>query len=419
MDINVLLGGVNCPCGKHHTCDIEAVYIEKNAAARLTEICRDNRHILLVADENTYAAAGKQVEAALTGKQISAVLFSGKALLVPDEEAIATVTEALPGVDMLIAIGSGVLQDLCKYVSFYNRVPYIVVATAPSMDGYASNGAAMITGGMKVTYAAGLPRAILADTEVLRNAPMDMIKAGYGDIIGKYSALNDWLLSRCVNGEYFCQYIYDVTMEQVQRTVALAKGLLNREEESVRALMEALVIIGIMMRFAGSSRPASGSEHHLSHFFEVTGIVKNTPYFSHGLDVAYSTVVTAGIREKLAKTPFPKAVYRPDPAAHKGAMEAVYGSVAAGCMALQEKLGTYQRDLGPVYLEKEQQIKAILAQCPTAGEVEDLLSLAEIRMEDFYALYGKEKVADAVRYAKDIKDRYSVLWLNYDLFAGE
>ena len=419
MDINVLLGGVNCPCGKHHTCGIEAVYIEKNAAARLTEICKENRHILLVADENTYAAAGKQVEAALAGKQLSAVLFSGKELLVPDEEAIATVTEALPGVDMLIAIGSGVLQDLCKYVSFYNRVPYIVVATAPSMDGYASNGAAMITGGMKVTYAAGLPRAILADTEILRNAPMDMIKAGYGDIIGKYSALNDWLLSRCVNGEYFCQYIYDVTMEQVQCTVALAKGLLNREEESVRALMEALVIIGIMMRFAGSSRPASGSEHHLSHFFEVTGIVKNTPYFSHGLDVAYSTVITAAIREKLAKTPFPKAVYRPDPAAHKGAMEAVYGSVAAGCMALQEKLGTYQRDLSSVYLEKEQQIKAILAQCPTAGEVEDLLSLAEIRMEDFYALYGKEKVADAVRYAKDIKDRYTVLWLNYDLFAGE
>ena len=266
---------------------------------------------------------------------------------------------------------------------------------------------------------AGLPRAILADTEVLAKAPMDMIKAGYGDIIGKYSALNDWQLSRCINGEYFCQYIYNVTMAQVQRTIQLAKGLLNREEESIRALMEALVIVGIMMSFAGSSRPASGSEHHLSHFFEVTGIVNGTPYFSHGLDVAYSTVITAGIREEIAAKPFPKAIYRPDPAAHKKAMEAVYGSVAAGCIALQDKLGTYTRDLGPVYLAKEQEIREILAQCPTAREMEELLSLAEIDMQDFYALYGEEKVANAVRYAKDIKDRYSVLWLNYDLFAGE
>ena len=75
------------------------------------------------------------------------------------------------------------------------------------MDGYASNGAAMIMGGMKVTYAAGLPRALIADTAVLQSAPMDMIMAGYGDIVGKYSALNDWKLSQCVNGEYFCEYI--------------------------------------------------------------------------------------------------------------------------------------------------------------------------------------------------------------------
>ena len=100
-------------------------------------------------------------------------------------------------------------------------MPYIIVATAPSMDGYASDGAAMITGGMKVTYKAGLPRAIIADTEVLCNAPTDMLKAGYGDIIGKFSALNDWKLSRCVNGEYFCNYIYDLTFEQIKRTIIL------------------------------------------------------------------------------------------------------------------------------------------------------------------------------------------------------
>ena len=294
MDINEILRGVDCTCAKgRHECDIEHVYIEKGAISRLAELCAAYRSILVVADENTYGAAGEAVEAALLGKIAKRVVFSGKTILIPDEVAIERVKETLLGIDLIVGIGSGVIQDLSKYVSHFERIPYMVVATAPSMDGYASTGAAMILGGMKETVPAGLPRAIVADTEVLRNAPIDMIKAGYGDIIGKYSALNDWKLSACVNGEYFCQYIYDVTYKMIENTLATADGLLKRDEESVKAIMEALVIVGIMMSFAGSSRPASGSEHHLSHFFEIVGIVKNEFYFTHGIDVVYSTVITA------------------------------------------------------------------------------------------------------------------------------
>ncbi len=311
LDINNLLKGVDCSCGKKHECPIDYVYIEKNATLRLREICKEQQRLLLVADENTFAAAGEQTVAALSDKLLQKVIFDTKEILVPDEIAIQAVEEKLESAEMIIGIGSGVIQDLCKYVSFYRAVPYVIVATAPSMDGYASNGAAMITGGMKVTYPAGLPKAILADTTVLKNAPMEMIKAGYGDVIGKFSALNDWKLSYLVNDEYFCQYIYDLTFEQIKKTLDLADGILKRSEESVKALMEALVIIGILMSFAGSSRPASGSEHHLSHFFEITGILTDSPYFSHGIDVAYSTVVTAALREELLASTFPEKVYRP------------------------------------------------------------------------------------------------------------
>ncbi|MBR4073643.1 MAG: iron-containing alcohol dehydrogenase, partial [Clostridia bacterium] len=184
MDINKLLSGIDCSCGKKHACEIEYVYIEKNATQKLKEICCENHNILIVADENTFAAAGEMTIAALADKNIKKIIFSGSEILVPNEAAIAEVTDNLQNADLIIGIGSGVIQDLCKYVSFYNKVPYIIVATAPSMDGYASNGAAMITDGMKVTYPAGLPKAIIADTDVLINAPIDMIKAGYGDIIG-------------------------------------------------------------------------------------------------------------------------------------------------------------------------------------------------------------------------------------------
>lgn len=418
MDINELLQGVDCTCGKKHTCPIQAVYIEKNAAARLTDLCRDNRQILLLADDNTLAAAGEGVLAALRGKQVRPVIFPGASLLVPNEAAIDAAQAALAGCDLIVGIGSGVIQDLCKYVSHFSKIPYIIVATAPSMDGYASNGAAMITGGMKVTYPAGLPLAIVADTEVLAKAPMDMLQAGYGDIIGKFSALNDWKLSHLINGEYFCQYIYDLTYAQIQKTLSLADGILKRNEDSIKALMEALVIIGILMSFAGSSRPASGSEHHLSHFFEITGIIDGTDYFSHGIDVAYATAVTAKIREKLLKSPFPNTLCRPEKQLQEASIRAIYKDVADGCIALQEKVGSYAADRLPVYLEKEAEIRKILSEMPSSAEIEAMLSLAGLDMSDFYALYGEEKIQNAILYAKDLKDRYTVLWLHYDLYGG-
>lgn len=418
MDINRLLRGVDCACGKKHTCEIRSVYIEKNAAARLTALCHDRQHILLVADENTLAAAGEGVTAALWDKQIHRVIFPGSALLVPNEAAIGAVQAALDGIELIIGIGSGVIQDLCKYVSHCNQVPYIIVATAPSMDGYASNGAAMITGGMKVTYPAGLPLAIIADTEVLANAPMEMIKAGYGDIIGKFSALSDWKLSHCVNGEYFCDYIYDLTYTQIRRTLSLAQGILKRNEESIKTLMEALVIIGILMSFAGSSRPASGSEHHLSHFFEITGILAQTDYFPHGIDVAYSTVITAEIRQELLASKFPQKIYRPQKQQYEESMRALYKEAADGCIALQQKTGNYAKDRGSLYLQKEDRIRSILSEMPSATEIEQMLSLVGLDMKEFYALYGKQKIRSAILYAKDLKDRYTVLWTYYDLFGG-
>ena len=174
MDINQLLGGVFCACGEHHTCDIESVYIEHGAMRRLTDLCAPYERILLVADENTYAAAGEKTEAALKGKIAARVIF-GKEILIPDENATERVLKSLGDAALIVGIGSGVIQDLSKYASKLSSVPYMVVATAPSMDGYASTGAAMILGGMKETVSAGLPRAIVADTEVLKNAPMPML----------------------------------------------------------------------------------------------------------------------------------------------------------------------------------------------------------------------------------------------------
>lgn len=417
MDINEMLKGVLCwECGKEHKCPIEKVYIENGAISHLASFAQSYNNVLIVADENTYSAAGDKTEAQLAGKIKGKVIFSGAQFVIPNEESIDTVYKKMDGVDLIVGIGSGVIQDLCKYVSHFKSVPYVVVATSPSMDGYASSGAAMILKGMKETVSCGLPLAIFADTEVLKNAPMEMIKAGYGDIIGKFSALNDWRLSTLINGEFFCKYIYDTTYEVTEKTLSLGAGLIRRDENSVGALMEALIVVGIMMSFLGNSRPASGSEHHLSHYFEITGIVNNRPYFAHGIDVAYSTVVTAQIRENLLNKSFNTPLYREERGAYEQKIISLYGeAVGKGCIALQDKMGRYKENRAPLHKEKEAEIKRILRDMPTSEEIKNMLSLAELDFDEFYKLYGKETVENAVKYAKDLKDRYTVLWLNYDL----
>ncbi len=409
MNINSLLGTHACICGKNHSCDIEYVYIEKGAIAHLSALCEGYQRITLVGDNHTYPICGKDAEKLLLGKEVTSCVLTREGVLVPDEVAVSELASAAEQADLIVGIGSGVMQDLCKYVSFKKQIPYIIIATAPSMDGYASTGAAMIMERMKITYSAHVPKAILADPAVLANAPEDMIAAGFGDIIGKYSCLNDWKLSRVVNDEYFCQEIYDLTMSMVEKTIGLADGLLAKNEDSVKALMEALVIVGIAMSYAGNSRPASGSEHHLSHFFEITGILDKKPYFAHGIDVAYSALETQKIREEILEHGIPDAELSFDKTAWEQGVKRIYTGAAEGVISLQENLGWHE--IARNYKEKETEIYDVLSEAPTSSEMQALLAKVGLKLEAFYEMYGKEKILDAVWYAKELKDRYSVLWL--------
>jgi glycerol-1-phosphate dehydrogenase [NAD(P)+] len=251
----------------------------------------------------------------------------------------------------------------------------------------------MITGGMKVTYSAGVPHALVADTDVIKNAPIEMIKAGYGDIIGKYSALNDWKLAKAINGEYFCDYVYGLTMDMLVATLPLAEKLLLRDGESIGILMEALVVVGIAMSFAGNSRPASGSEHHLSHYFEITGLILNKPYFLHGTDVGYSTVVTAAMRERICaiKAPIFHPVTRD---MRLAAYERIYRDRAGEVTELQREAGRHDRDMTPLYAEKWNEILGILGECPTATEIEQMLLSVGFDLAAFERMYGADRIAD-------------------------
>jgi len=420
MNISQLLTTKKCSCGKEHSCDIQYVIIENGALQSLPSLCSSYANILIVADSNTFNVCGTEVANLLASSVSFTLIYECEGYLVPNEEAICKLQSFItPSTDLILGIGSGVIQDLCKYVSFDAHLPYFIVATAPSMDGYASKGAAMITDNMKVTYNAHVPTAIIGDVDILKDAPIDMIKSGYGDILGKFSCLNDWKLSRIVNDEYFCNYVYDLTFEMLNAVKDMGDALLRRDADAIKKLMEALVGVGVAMAYSGNSRPASGSEHHLSHFFEIVGIVTDTDYLPHGIDVAYSTVVTAKIREKLLNSQFPEKQYQKDEEQYKSDMKAIYKEVSDGCIALQKKIGNYEKDRVTIYRKKEKEVRAILAEMPKAEEIEKMLSAVRLDISEFYEIYTEEKINNSIVYAKDLKDRYTVLWMNYDFFGGK
>lgn len=422
MNIEELLAGKKeCSCGRTHICPIDSVVIGKNACDSLNELCRDYGNVLLVADKNTYAVGGERVMGIIGEKIKAKMIFDTDKVLVPNEKALAAIEEKLtPETELIVGIGSGVINDLCKHVSFNAGLCYYIVATAPSMDGYASKGAALILDGMKVTTNADVPKAIIGDVDILKNAPFEMIQAGYGDIIGKYSCLNDWRLSALVNGEYICDDVLSATYEEVEKTVRLADGLLSRDETAIEALMSALVAVGILMAYVGNSRPASGSEHHFSHYFEIVGIVRGEPYLPHGIDVCYSAIETAKLREKLLNIDsISDFEYNFDRDKYERNIARVYGPLADEVLALQNRLGWYENDRVSVYRERWQEIRKLLADCPSSAEMRALVEKIGLSYNSFVSFYGEEKIADAYLYAKDLKDRYTVLWLYYDLFADK
>jgi glycerol-1-phosphate dehydrogenase [NAD(P)+] len=151
----------------------------------------------------------------------------------------------------------------------------------------------------------------------------------------------------------------------------------------------------------------------------VVGLLRNEPYFCHGIDVAYSTIVTAALRDKLLAKEWPTNQYRPSREDYCAAVKAIYGPVAEGCIALQDKVGLYKKDMVSIYKAKEAEIRAVLAEMPKAEEIEKMLAAVGLDKAEFHKLYSDKKIADAILYAKELKDRYTVLWLHYDLFGGE
>lgn len=327
----------SCACGKSHKVDIQAIRVGSGVMQELPGILRDlgASHIFLVTDNYTYEAAGRQVEQLLdqAGLAYHKRVFQTETPLVPNEYALGSVLAAMTSQDdMLLAVGSGTLNDVTKYVSARTGIPYVIAATAPSMDGYASTVAPTILDGFKTTLPAVYPAAIVADVDILKDAPMPMLTAGFGDIIGKFTSLADWRLSHQLNGEYYCPEVAGVIEAAVETCAANAQALAQREPQAIQAVTEALILSGLAMGMVGVSRPASGAEHQMAHYWEMDALRRGEEHPLHGNAVGVGTVLAASLYE-MAVEYLPQGFAAPD----KGQILACLQ--AAGSCADPKELG--------------------------------------------------------------------------------
>lgn len=295
----------DCSCGRRHSFSVKDMSIRKGAIEDLPKMAapfKDGK-VLVVFDNNTYKVAGKKAVELLKadGFNVKELLFDcGDDILIPDEKTLGRIVQEQDlDVKLMIAVGSGVINDSVKFVTSRSGLPYIVVATAPSMDGYVADGAPIISQGYKYSPQAHLTYGLIGDTDILQTAPQDLIEAGFGDVVGKITAIADWDLAVKANGDYRCDTCVTLVQRALDKCFAKATGLKTRDADSLQALLEALTMTGVAMALVNISRPASGAEHMLSHFWEMDYVARGLNPNHHGVQVGVATPIIARFFEEL------------------------------------------------------------------------------------------------------------------------
>lgn len=419
----------SCACGKTHKTNVDEVIIEKGAILRLPEVIRkyDAKKVFILADENTYKAAGEKVCSILEENKIaySKYVYEGTSPE-PDEKAVgAAIMHFDHSCDMVIAVGSGVLNDIGKIVSHTTNNPYIIVGTAPSMDGYASATSSMSLSGLKVSLPSACANVIIGDIDILKEAPAHMLKSGLGDMVAKYVSICEWRIAHIITGEYYCETIAEMVRGALKKCVDHADGLLKREEDAVKAVFEGLIIGGVAMSYAGLSRPASGVEHYFSHLWDMRALEFGTNMDLHGIQCAIGTLIAARLYEqvKVIKPNKEKALFYAknfDVEKWNESLREFLGNGALEMIALEKKEGKYNIEAHAkrleVILSKWEEILAIIdEELPSGAEIEDLLtridapkSVQEIGIEP-------ELLPMSFKATKDIRDKYVLSRLAWDL----
>ena len=423
------MNGLPCDCGKTHTLPFQQVLTGNGIIQRLPQVLEyyHAQKPFLLSDKNTYQAAGKTICELLDNEHISYHNYViEEESIEPDEKSVGSVIMHYEySCDLIIAIGSGVINDIGKILSAVAKLPYIIVATAPSMDGYASATSSMTRDGLKISLPSKSADVIIGDTDILKNAPLHMLKSGIGDMLAKYVSICEWRISHVITGEYYCEKVATLVRLALKRCVDNAEKLLQRDETAIEAVFEGLVICGAAMSYAGLSRPASGVEHYLSHIWDMRGVEFGTKVDLHGIQCAVGTLIALKGYEKIRNIV---------PEREKALLHAqtfdyhewslrlceFLGKGAKSMIDTEQKEGKYNIEKHAKRLETilkrwDDILQIIEEELPSCAKLEQLLDLLQMPKTTTEIGIDETIVEMSFMATKDIRDKYVLSRLAWDL----
>jgi glycerol-1-phosphate dehydrogenase [NAD(P)+] len=423
--------------------ETKALRIKKDVFSDVPDLLKSffkSSQVYLVADENTWKAAGQKTEEAIRGADIRVAgrrIFPGEPRLhahYTHVKELADLLKSLPDYPSCtpVAVGSGTINDLVKRAAFELDLPYLCVPTAASVDGYTANGAALLMDGFKQTSPCTAPRVLASDPDVLAQAPAYLSSSGFGDLASKIIAGTDWIIAEKAGlaGAPGTQPIDPVAwnmiqpglMDSLNQSVHAADG----DSGAVQTLFEGLAITGFAMQYMKNSRPVSGAEHLFSHVWEMEDLSLNGVPVTHGHKVTIGTLSATAFTELFFADPSgpPAAVSgwkRPSPAAREAEAAAAFrenpGRQAVVKTALEKMAGDKTAAaINALFRDSWHEIREkVLERLLPYAELKAMLAKARCPLApETIGLRRKDIIATA-RKAQMIRNRYSILDLSWDM----
>jgi glycerol-1-phosphate dehydrogenase [NAD(P)+] len=329
----------NCECGRSHKVPIRNLIYAEDALVHLPKVLGpfvEGRRIVLIADQRTWDIVGRHAQEALelTGWSVHHIIVpdTSQGSPVCDDITHGWLNDQLPSTDIALAVGCGVINDLTKWSAFEHDLPYAAIATAATMNGFTAANVAPTLKGVKTIIPAQPPLAVLAIPSVIVKAPFELTAAGLGDTIAKPLSTADWILNHLFHGEYFCRYCSEIINALEPYYLDHPEDIRNHEPTAIEALFNALLYSGIAMTIVGTSAPASGGEHLLSHTLDMMSSIDGVAHDLHGRQVGLGTIFASAIYDRIFPIKKPKC--RPLPSDIDSAF---WGSLAENVRQQYEK----------------------------------------------------------------------------------
>lgn len=289
--------------------ETKSLMIGSNILYKLPQLFKDQFHeseAIVIADRTTYKIAGKKLEKLLKHngvKLLKSFIFTDSKLYAEYRFVKKLVNYLKNNNAIPIAVGSGTINDITKLASHETNRRYICVATAASMDGYTAFGASITYNGAKQTFNCPAPIACISDLNIIRDAPPEMTAAGYADLFAKVTAGADWILSDALGVEKIDPRSWSIVQDGLHEALSDPEGIKEKKEDSIKKLIEGLMLGGFAMQTHKTSRPASGAEHQFSHLWSMEHHTNYGKDVSHGFQVAIGTLAITALYEQFLKSP--------------------------------------------------------------------------------------------------------------------